>query len=183
MWLGRGIRHAGTFPRRFKCAERAGIPGAWRQQRLFAGRGGDFFDDDDDDGPRVTSPGKTYTADEIDFFDVLEGADFEDDEDEEDDEKEAELRQQQVRDELDGRKGRGWSDPWEITDEDFMQRRVLDDLPDWTPGLCSRISLERVKIHPGTNKLFVFSWCRAFLTFPYLALYQSHTCRWYSNIG
>lgn len=156
MWLGRSIRHARSFPRRLKCVERAGIPaweaGAWRQQRLFAGMGGDSVDDDGDE-PRGTSSGKTYAADEIDFFGVLDGADFEDDADEEDDEKEEERRQQQVRDELDDRKGRGWSDPWEITDEDFMQRRVLDDLPNWTPGLCSRVSLERVKIHPGTSSL------------------------------
>jgi hypothetical protein len=169
MWLGRSIRHARNLPRRIKCVERAGIPAwehseAWRQQqhRLFAGRGGDFFDGDGDDEPRVTSPGKSYTADEMEFFDELDGAYFEDDDDEGDAEEEAERRQQQVRDELDERKGRGWSDPWEITDEDFMQRRVLDDLPDWTPGLCSRISLERVKIHPGTRKVSIRgSWCRA----------------------
>jgi hypothetical protein len=49
-----------------------------------------------------------------------------------------------------------------------MQRRVLDDLPDWTPGLCSRISTERVKIHPGTCTC-LFLYC---LTFPNLVHHQ-----------
>lgn len=122
-----------------------------QQQRLFARRDGDFSDDNEDD-PRVTSTAKSYTADDMEFFDELDGADFEDDryQDDSDEEEEELKRQQQVRDALDERKGRGWSDPWEITEEEFMQCRVLDDLPDWAPGLCSRISMERVKIHPGT---------------------------------
>ena len=172
MLLGRSVQHARNLPRRLtRGGIGIGIPtrehtGAWsrQQQRLFAGRGGDFFDDYDDD-IHATSTGKSYTADDMEFFDELNRADFEDSYDQEQDqdqsdEEEEELKQrQQVRDELDQRKGRGWSDPWEITDEDFMQRRFLDDLPDWTPGLCSRISMERVKIHPGTSTCLLFLCC------------------------
>ena len=160
--LGRSVRHARNLPRLVtRGSGGVGIPtwehaGAWRrqQQRLFAGRRGGDSDDDQDDDLRASSTGKFYTADDMEFFDEIDSADLQDnydqDEDEDDEEEEEEMRRrQQVRDELDQRKGRGWSDPWEITDEDCMQRRVYDDLPDWTPALCSRISMERVKVHPG----------------------------------
>ena len=58
-------------------------------------------------------------------------------------------RRQQIRDELDKRTGRLWEDPWALTDEDWSSGKTFDDLPDWTEQLCSRISKERVKIHPG----------------------------------
>lgn len=170
MLLGRSVRQARNLPRRLiRGGIGIGIPtrehtGAWsrQQQRLFAGKGGDFFDDYDD-VIHATSTGKSYTADDMEFFDELNRADFEDsydqDQDQSDEEEEELEQRQQVRDELDQRKGRGWSDPWEITDEDFMQRRFLDDLPDWTPGLCSRISMDRVKIHPGTSTCLLFLCC------------------------
>jgi len=70
-----------------------------------------------------------------------------DNNDEEAEEKDA-AKRQAIRDEIDTRKGRLWEDPWEITDEDWSSGRTFDDLPDWTEKLCSRVSLERVKVRP-----------------------------------
>ena len=58
-------------------------------------------------------------------------------------------RRQKIRDELDSRTGRLWEDPWALTDEDWSSGKTFDDLPDWSEQLCSRISKERVKLHPG----------------------------------
>ena len=60
-----------------------------------------------------------------------------------------EAKRQAIRDEINSRTGRLWTDPWEITEEEWGSGQKLDDLPDWTPGMCSRVSLERVKVHPG----------------------------------
>jgi len=68
-----------------------------------------------------------------------------DDADERDAKEEA--RRQAIRDEIDSRKGRLWSDPMEITDEDWASGKKLDDLPDWSKELCSRVSLERIRVH------------------------------------
>lgn len=70
-----------------------------------------------------------------------------DDADERDAKEEA--RRQAIRDEIDSRKGRLWSDPMEITDEDWASGKKLDDLPDWSKELCSRVSLERIRVHRG----------------------------------
>jgi hypothetical protein len=57
-------------------------------------------------------------------------------------------RRQAIRDELDTRKGRLWEDPWALTDDDWSSGKSFDDLPDWTEQICSRVSLERVNVHP-----------------------------------
>ena len=109
------------------------------------------------------------TAEEMDFYDPLtenydysesfgvdssgtndgqDGDDIGGDVEEEEEEMEA-ARQKAIRDEIDSRTGRLWTDPWEITDEDWSQLRTLDDLPDWSPEICSRVSMERVCLHPG----------------------------------
>lgn len=62
---------------------------------------------------------------------------------------EEDLRHQKVRDELDSRTGRGWTDPWEITEENWMSKLDPDDLPDWTPDSASKLSRERLKILEG----------------------------------
>jgi hypothetical protein len=62
---------------------------------------------------------------------------------------EEERKAQTVRDELDRRTGRLWTDEWEITDQDWHDGKKWDDIPDWTPELCSRISKERVKVLEG----------------------------------
>jgi hypothetical protein len=130
---------------------------------MFAGKDDDWaYDNDDIDetlGGADASPAKQFTAEEMEFFEEFDFDRFNEDDEEEDDAwAEEEERRQQVRDELDQRKGRGWSDPWEITDEDWMQKRVFDDLVDWTPALCSRISMERVKVHPGKKCIDVLKW-------------------------
>jgi len=60
--------------------------------------------------------------------------------------EEREKRKQKFRDELALRTGRGWSDPWEITDEDCADLTELDDMQDWTPDFASKFSLDRVKV-------------------------------------
>ena len=62
---------------------------------------------------------------------------------------EEERKAQAVRDELDRRTGRLWTDDWEITDDDWFAGKKFDDLPDWSPEMCSRVSLERVKVLKG----------------------------------
>lgn len=89
------------------------------------------------------------TAEDMDFYDALTDEYFPSDEvDEIKEAEEEEARRQGIRDELDSRKGRLWQDPWEITDDDWSSGKAYDDLPDWTEELCSRVSLERVKIFP-----------------------------------
>ena len=109
----------------------------------------DMEDDDNDD---IT---KLKTSDDMDFYDSLTD-DFQFDDDEEEDdgmlkqEEEEEKKRQAVRDELDSRTGRLWSDPWEITDEDWMSSSTtIDSLPDWTEDVVSRISKEKVKLYAG----------------------------------
>lgn len=80
---------------------------------------------------------------------------FHDDGDDADEEErirmdlEKERKAQAVRDELDRRTGRLWTDDWEITEDDWFAGKKFDDLPDWSPEMCSRVSLERVKVLEG----------------------------------
>ena len=68
----------------------------------------------------------------------------------EDDEDEVlEKEKQKIRDELDAKTGRGWTDPWEITEEDWASPTTFEDLPDWSPSNASRLSVERVKTFDG----------------------------------
>lgn len=67
----------------------------------------------------------------------------------EEEEKQEEKRVQKVRDELDMRTGRLWSDPWEITDEDWSSTKEWDDYPDWKPSFASKLSVDRIKIFEG----------------------------------
>ena len=64
-------------------------------------------------------------------------------------EERKERMRQAVRDEIDTRTGRLWEDPWALTDDDWSSGKTFDDLPDWTEEICSRVSRERVKVHPG----------------------------------
>jgi hypothetical protein len=80
-----------------------------------------------------------------------------DDDDNDDDEeeraamrnKEYREKQEEIQRELDSRKGRPWKDPWAITEEQWMSNTMFDDVPNWSPELVSRISQERVRVHPG----------------------------------
>lgn len=60
-----------------------------------------------------------------------------------------EARKQAIRDGLDAKTGRLWEDRWSLTDEDWSTGKAFDDLPDWNEEICSRVSRERVRVHPG----------------------------------
>jgi hypothetical protein len=78
-----------------------------------------------------------------------------DDDDDDEEERAAKLneeyrqKQEEIQRELDSRTGRPWQDPWAIKEEQWMSNATYDDLPDWTPEQVSRISQERVQVHPG----------------------------------
>lgn len=111
----------------------------------------DYIDDYMVDGNDIK------TAEDMDFYDALTDEYFPSDEvDEMKEAEEEEARRQGIRDELDSRKGRLWQDPWEITDDDWGSGKAYDDLPDWTEELCSRVSLERVKVFPGESSISYF---------------------------
>lgn len=113
---------------------------------------GDSLDEDTNNDTNLLN------STDMEFFDDIYGNDFESDEElaaakakalaEEEEERDA-ARRQVIRDEIDLRKGRLWEDPWEITDDDWASGKSFDDFPDWNDTLCSRVSLERVKVHAG----------------------------------
>ena len=120
-----------------------------RPHQQFEREPDDYMAEEENDDDDIT---KLKTSDDMDFYDSLtDEFQFDDDDvDEEMTEREEEKKRQAVRDELDSRTGRLWSDPWEITDEDWMSSSTtIESLPDWTPDVVSRISKERVKLHPG----------------------------------
>uniref|UniRef100_A0A7S4N195 Small ribosomal subunit protein mS29 n=1 Tax=Odontella aurita TaxID=265563 RepID=A0A7S4N195_9STRA len=61
-------------------------------------------------------------------------------------EEKEEAKRQAVRDELDARTGRGWTDPWEIEESEWYKDRGWDDAPVWSPDVCSRVSKERLVV-------------------------------------
>lgn len=66
---------------------------------------------------------------------------------EEKEQEERAERQAEIREELDQKKGRLWTDPWNL-DETISARPSFDDLPEWSPNYVSRISQDRVKVLP-----------------------------------
>lgn len=108
-------------------------------------------DNEEDYVDEYMMDGKDFkTAEDMDFYDVLTDEYFPSNDVDELKEAEAEeARRQTIRDEIDSRKGRLWQDPWEITDDDWASGKSYEDLPDWSEELCSRISLERVKVFDG----------------------------------
>jgi hypothetical protein len=97
--------------------------------------------------PRV----KSFPAPDMEFFnELLDDSDDDDDDDEAGiQDKEYRQKQEEIQRELDTRIGRPWTDPWEITQEDWMSTGTADDLPEWSPDYVSRVAQERVKLHPG----------------------------------
>lgn len=96
---------------------------------------------------------RLFSASATEFHDELAEEEVED-EDEHDDE-EYRRKQEEIQKELDSRTGLVWTDPWEVSEEQWMSSTTVNDLPDWSPEYVSRISQERVKIHPGRcNNLF-----------------------------
>ena len=103
---------------------------------------------------------KILSPNELEFFDQWNDIDVEDDDDEDQQalaDEEYRRKQQEIQRELDNRTGRPWTDPWEISEEQWMSNTVLDDLPDWSPEYVSRISQERVKVHPGECAMVIDS--------------------------
>lgn len=130
---------------------------AWQQQHRFvSSRKDDKFEEplveDDPPSEPTVRMESMVSPDDMEFYDPMAYDDMDDDGDGDDDEEDLEAEEeerQKIRDELDARTGRLWSDPWEITEDDWSNMRTSDDLPDWTPDLCSRVSLERIQIHEG----------------------------------
>jgi len=96
------------------------------------------------------------TSEDMDFYDPLTVNYYPSQEDHDEEEDLEEAKRQAIRDELDTRSGRLWKDRWELTDEDWSSGRSYDDLPSWSEELCSRVSRERVRVHPGESGIFHF---------------------------
>lgn len=77
-------------------------------------------------------------------FNDYDGYDEKDEATAKDEEKQR--RSEEKRNELKQKKGRGWTDPWDL-DEMLESNLDYDSLPDWAPNLVSRISQERVQIY------------------------------------
>lgn len=58
-------------------------------------------------------------------------------------------RQQQIKEELDQRTGRLWTDEWIIPEEEWLANKTWDDIEEWKPQLATRKSLESVKVFEG----------------------------------
>lgn len=90
------------------------------------------------------------SAVDMEFYSQV-ASDFEDDDDEDEDAKlaaEYRRKQEEIQKELDSRTGREWTDPWAIKPEQWASSQTFDELPEWSPEYVSRISQERVKLHP-----------------------------------
>lgn len=58
-------------------------------------------------------------------------------------------RQQKIKEELDQRTGRLWTDEWIISEEEWLSNKSWDDIEEWKPELATRKSLESVKVFDG----------------------------------
>lgn len=58
-------------------------------------------------------------------------------------------RQRKIKEELDQRTGRLWTDEWIITEEEWLSNKTFDDIEEWKPELATRKSLESVKVFDG----------------------------------
>uniref|UniRef100_A0A7S2XP72 Small ribosomal subunit protein mS29 n=1 Tax=Attheya septentrionalis TaxID=420275 RepID=A0A7S2XP72_9STRA len=112
--------------------------GLYRHEKYIADR--DEVSDEDWGGPRTMR-----TAEDMEFYDPVTDTTYDQEEMES---IKREKAASQKRDELDKKTGRGWTDPWEIKDEDWMEGKCFDDFEEWNPSMASRISLERVQVHP-----------------------------------
>jgi len=104
------------------------------------------------ESPLKPTSGLSKTSIDMDFYDPLtddfytegQGSTKEDELKEQEEKKAA--KKQAVQDELDSRKGRLWTDPYEITNDDWGSGKKLEDLTDWTPEMASRTSVERIQV-------------------------------------
>ena len=147
------LRHSVNFARR--SVLRVRIPQPQHQVRCFGSRRNKVFVDDEPDGdvrdkPQASTPMVNLSPDVMELYQydpdaylsqvVSKNGESQSDES---------LRHKKVRDELDSRTGRGWTDPWEITEDNWSSQLEFDDLPDWTPDSASKLSRERLKILEG----------------------------------
>lgn len=119
--------------------------------RYFARRSRNLLDDPEDEPKQQrSSERERLSATQMELFAL--GEDMGDDDNDEDEgvrmDAAYQRKQEAIRKELDSRTGRGWTDPWQISEEQWMSVQTADDLPQWTPEFVSRISQERVKIYP-----------------------------------
>jgi len=89
------------------------------------------------------------------LFDDVDG---ESQEEEEERRRQQQLRKDEaVRDALDRKTGRLWSDPWDLEEvlsvpaSDPGGGSSYDDLPEWSPDMVSRVSQERLRIFPSSS--------------------------------
>ena len=101
----------------------------------------------------LTDPDKatmrSFSATDMEIYDELRDQDDSFFQQDDFDEEAHRKKQEEIQRELDSRKGRVWTDHWEITEKLWVSSLRIDDIPDWSPDHVSRISQERVKIHPG----------------------------------
>ncbi|KAI2507499.1 Mitochondrial ribosomal death-associated protein 3 [Fragilaria crotonensis] len=144
------LRHSVNFARR--SALRVRIPQTQQKVRCFGSRRDKWIDteiDPPDDLPvrdkkdlsAMVSPDfmELYQYNPQAYLDQLGG----------DDQEDKDVRRKKVLDDLALRTGRGWTDPWAITEENWSSKLQYDDLPDWTPDSASKLSRERLKILEG----------------------------------
>jgi len=92
------------------------------------------------------------SAEDMDYYDPLAEEYYPaDEEDTEETDEVEEAKRQAVRDKLDTKTGRLWEDRLEFTDEDWSTGKSFEDLADWSEEICSRVSRDRVKVHPGES--------------------------------
>ena len=146
------------------------IDGINTRGRRFSSRksGSSLLDDIEQDGlEQQQSQARSQSATDMEFYNQFANDAFdddgEDDDDDDDDDnalydKEYRRKQEEIQRELDSRTGRPWTDPWEISEEQWMSATSTSmELPDWSPEYVSRISQERVKIHSG---MYVLKRCK-----------------------
>jgi Mitochondrial ribosomal death-associated protein 3 len=54
-------------------------------------------------------------------------------------------QKEELKKEMELKKGRGWSDPWDLQDL-YDTKLDFESLPDWTPDVVSQVSQERLKL-------------------------------------
>ena len=102
---------------------------------------------------------EALSAADMEFFNQFADDGFDDDDGDDDDEgalfdKEYRRKQEEIQRELDSRTGRPWTDPWEISEEQWMNSTTsMDDLPDWSPEFVSRISQVCICLFPCTDSI------------------------------
>lgn len=116
-----------------------------RQMKAMSGAFLDDNGDNNDDGDN--------DFDLFDSSDFGKGSRDGDDDDEMDEDAIADAafhaRQQQIKEELDQRTGRLWTDEWIIPEEEWLANKTWDDIEEWKPQLATRKSLESVKVFEG----------------------------------